>query len=53
LLRTLALPLDDRVYVERQSHLISRASAIIGMKIKERLEMIAMMYEIPLVPRKN
>jgi hypothetical protein len=51
LLRTLCTPLDDRVYVERQSHLIARASAIIGSKIKERLELIAMMYEIPLEPR--
>lgn len=30
LLRTMALPLDDRVFVQRQSHLISRASAAIG-----------------------
>lgn len=30
LLKTMALPLDDRVFVQRQSHLVSRASATIG-----------------------
>lgn len=44
LLRSMALPLDDKVYVERQSHLISRASAVIGDKIHERLNLILMIY---------
>jgi len=36
LLKTMALPLDDRIFVERQSHLIVKASAIIGKKLRER-----------------
>jgi len=36
LLRTMALPLDDRVFVQRQSHLISKASAIMGEHLRKR-----------------
>jgi len=41
LMKTMALPLDDRVFVQRQSHLISRASAMIGKAIHQRMEVLA------------
>jgi len=40
LLRTMALPLDDRVFVQRQSHLVSRASAIIGKILRHRFKIL-------------
>jgi hypothetical protein len=36
LLRTIALPIDDRIFVQRTSHLVSRASTIIGKILRER-----------------
>lgn len=45
-LRAMALPLDDRVFVERTSHLISRASALLGQKTLDRFKMF---LEIPYI----
>jgi hypothetical protein len=39
LFRSMALPLDDRIFVERQSHLISRASSIISDKLTDRMKL--------------
>lgn len=39
-LRTLALPLDDRILTERPSHQLARVSAVLGKHVKERLEFI-------------
>lgn len=44
LLKTMALPLDDRIFVQRTSHLIVRASALIGEKILERFKVILQFY---------
>jgi len=41
LLVTIALPLDDRVFVQRQSHLVSKASAIMGEHLKKRFSFLA------------
>jgi hypothetical protein len=41
IMRTIALPLDDRVFVQRQAHLVSRASAIFGDHLRARLEFLA------------
>lgn len=41
ILRTLALPLDDRIFVERKSRLITKGSMLISSRLKPRLEMIA------------
>lgn len=40
LMRTMALPWDDRIFTQRSSHLIAKASAVLGKKVKERLELI-------------
>jgi len=37
-LRTMALPWDDKIFVERSSHLITRASATIISQLKNRFE---------------
>jgi len=44
LMKTMALPLDDRIFVQRSSHLISRASAIIGKQLKERFQLLWEFY---------
>jgi hypothetical protein len=41
LMKTLALPLDDTIFVRRQSHVIAQSSAIVGKKLIERLEFFA------------
>lgn len=48
LLKTMALPLDDRIFVQRTSHLISRGSAMMGVRLKTKLtELIGMVREFP------
>jgi hypothetical protein len=42
LLRTIALPLDDTIFVERTSRLIVKGSMLVSKHLKERLEMIDM-----------
>jgi len=37
----MALPLDDSIFVRRQSHLIAQSSAIVGKKLIERLDFFA------------
>jgi len=44
LLKTMALPLDDQIFVQRTSHLIARSSAVMATKVKERFEMIQSFY---------
>jgi len=44
LLKAMALPLDDTIFVERSAHLISRASALLGKKVLERFELILTYY---------
>lgn len=41
ILRTLALPLDDTIFVERKSRLITKGSMLVSSRLKPRLEMIA------------
>lgn len=41
LMKTMALPLDDKIFVRRQSHLIAQASAIVGKKVVERLQFLS------------
>lgn len=41
LLKTMALPLDDRIFTQRSSHLISKASSIIGKHLRTRFEFLA------------
>lgn len=41
LLKTMALPLDDRVFVQRQSHLVSKASAIMDKHLRARFAFLA------------
>jgi hypothetical protein len=41
LLKTMALPLDDRVFVQRQSHLVSKASALMGKHLRVRFAFLA------------
>jgi len=41
ILKTLALPLDDTIFVERTSRLISKGSMLVSRHLKDRLEQIA------------
>jgi hypothetical protein len=42
LIRTIALPIDDRIFVQRTSHLVSRASTIIGKMLRDRFMQLEM-----------
>lgn len=41
ILRTMALPLDDKIFVTRTSHLISKGAALVSKQLVPRLELIA------------
>jgi hypothetical protein len=42
LLRTMALPLDDRIFVQRTSHLIAKGAMLVAKHLIPRFEMIRM-----------
>jgi hypothetical protein len=42
ILRTMALPLDDRIFCQRTSHMISKGAALVAKQLIPRLEMIQM-----------
>jgi hypothetical protein len=42
ILRTMALPLDDRIFVQRTSHMISKGAMLVSKQLVPRLEMIRM-----------
>jgi len=42
LMRAMTIPLDDRVFVTRSSHMVPRASSVIGHKLKDRFTMLQM-----------
>lgn len=41
ILRTVALPLDDTIFVERTSRLVVKGSMLVSRYLKDRLEQIA------------
>jgi hypothetical protein len=38
LMKTLALPLDDTIFVKRQAHIVAQTSFVVGKKLIERLK---------------
>lgn len=42
ILRTMALPLDDNIFVQRTSHMISKGATILTKHLAPRMQMIAM-----------
>jgi hypothetical protein len=42
ILRTMALPLDDNIFIQRTSHMISKGAALLTKHLTPRMEMIAM-----------
>jgi len=44
ILKSMALPWDDRIFSERSSHTVSRASSVIGKQLKERLFLLREYY---------